>query len=106
LLLLLVFSFQVYSKVFYQHSHILPDGSLVTHAHPFNKGNDNSPVKNHTHTSYEYYIIDNANLLFSVSILSIFLIYAGNKARITIRKTPDKKLYLQITTPGRDPPVA
>lgn len=106
LLLMVVFTCQVYSKAFYQHSHILSDGSVVTHAHPFNKSSDNSPFKRHNHASFEYYILDNANLLFAASIISLLLIHAIKKERIVFRKPPERKLFLNITTPGRSPPIA
>ena len=103
---MVVFAFQVYSKALYQHTHKLADGSVVTHAHPFNKSSDNSPFKSHNHRSFEYFILDHANLLFAISIISLLLIHAIEKERIVLKKLPERILFLKITTPGRSPPVA
>ena len=106
LLLMVVFAFQVYSKALYQHAHKLADGSVVTHAHPFNKSNDNSPFKKHQHASFEYYILENANLLFAISILSLLLIHMIKKEGTLIIKLPEQKDIYITTTSGRSPPIA
>ncbi len=41
------------NKMFYTHSHLLEDGSIITHAHPYDKGADDTPLKSHRHNSFE-----------------------------------------------------
>ncbi len=44
----------VANKTFYTHSHLLDDGTIVTHAHPYDKGADKAPFKSHQHSSIEF----------------------------------------------------
>jgi hypothetical protein len=41
------------NNIFFLHTHVLDDGSIVFHAHPFKKG-DNDNGENHHHSTYEY----------------------------------------------------
>lgn len=51
------------NKAFFSHIHILPDGSIIVHAHPYSKKKqDNSSKKtNHSHTNFSFYVIDQSN---------------------------------------------
>lgn len=40
-----------------QHAHLLTDGCLIYHAHPFNKSADTGPVKSHSHSENELLIL-------------------------------------------------
>ena len=52
------------SNTLYYHSHVTPDGEVISHAHPFNKQNDNQPRKSHHHSKLELLLLfsDNYNL--------------------------------------------
>jgi len=54
--LLVLFGLLTINNTIYQHRHILPDGTVIIHAHPFKTNPDGSPVK-HTHTANEYIIL-------------------------------------------------
>jgi hypothetical protein len=41
------------NSVMYRHSHRLPNGKIVSHAHPYKKGTDDAPAKPHEHTDEE-----------------------------------------------------
>ncbi len=73
LILIVVFAFQIVNKSLYTHSHILAFGQVVTHAHPFDKSDDNGDPKSHRHTQAEMIILDQVNILF-VCILAIILL--------------------------------
>ncbi|MFW5820201.1 MAG: hypothetical protein ACOCWA_02855 [Bacteroidota bacterium] len=103
---MIVFTCQVYSKAFYQHSHVLSDGSVITHAHPFNKSSDNSPFKKHQHTSFELYVLENVNLLFALSITTLVLFLSGKKEIILLKYFPEKESIFLMTSKGRSPPIA
>ncbi|WP_448518521.1 hypothetical protein [Rhodoflexus sp.] len=41
------------NSVMYRHSHRLPDGKIVSHAHPYKRSTDEAPAKPHEHTDKE-----------------------------------------------------
>lgn len=63
-LLLLAFLFQIYNKAIYTHSHLLDDGTIITHAHPYTKTDNSGPVTNHSHTQNQLLLFSIAELLF------------------------------------------
>lgn len=60
----------IVNQSLYVHSHKLETGEIVTHAHPFDQQNDNSPIKSHKHTSLEYLVLRS----FSIFMLSEILV--------------------------------
>ncbi len=58
----------MYNNTVNQHSHRLPNGSLVVHAHPFTKNQNSTPVAKHSHTSSEYTLISFINNIFTLLI--------------------------------------
>lgn len=57
------FIFQIVTKTVYPHIHKLPDGTLVTHAHPYNKSSDSKPIKSHSHASSELILLQNLDFI-------------------------------------------
>lgn len=51
--LLGLWSLMMLNSVLYRHSHRLPNGKIVSHAHPYQKSADNSPAQPHEHTDEE-----------------------------------------------------
>ena len=64
MLFLLIIGFHIFNNIAWQHMHVLSDGTLVTHAHPYNKSADNAPAKQHHHTATEMLILENLEILF------------------------------------------
>ena len=73
LLLVAVMAMLVFNQSFNIHSHRLSDGTIITHAHPFQKSaaDDGEPVSSHEHSHNDYVFLDHFSLLFIV--LAIFL---------------------------------
>ena len=59
----------VTNKAIYSHSHLLADGKVYTHAHPYNKTNDSKPFKTHHHSRAEFLFYENLDILFLFSFL-------------------------------------
>jgi len=70
-LLALLVGFLVVNKTIYIHSHRLDDGTLVTHAHPFNRAADDDPGKTHHHTSTAFLYISNIDHLLPMLLVSV-----------------------------------
>lgn len=64
------------NRMLFIHSHKLADGTVVTHAHPYNKSDDSSPFKSHNHTRAELLFTENSEILFPLLflVIGIFLI--------------------------------
>jgi hypothetical protein len=53
------------------HYHASSDGSLVSHAHPFqSSGEENSPIQGHNHTGFEMILLDSLmTLALAITVL-------------------------------------
>lgn len=93
------------NKVLFMHNHLLPDGRVITHAHPFNKSGESAPYKQHQHSRTEFFFIQHLDLLF----VFILLIIAGHRIFQGIIKTipPDVPCYNEYLAQyqGRAPPA-
>ncbi|MBN2805271.1 MAG: hypothetical protein JXR22_01315 [Prolixibacteraceae bacterium] len=64
-------------KTTFTHTHVLENGELVIHAHPYQKQNDASPFKQHTHSSYQLAMIDNLGTMFILALSPLIILLAG-----------------------------
>ena len=77
--LIAVFAILVNNAVFV-HTHILPDGRVIEHAHPFNSNDRNSDSQpNHHHTSQEFLLLSFIYHFFSsvYTLLIAILFFYG-----------------------------
>lgn len=88
------------NNLIYTHSHILEDGRVITHAHPFDKSSDTDPFKSHLHTSSELIFLANMTFYLPIFILAIisFYIISGKKFNVVA-----KALFQQVQ--GHSPPL-
>ncbi|MBN2521813.1 MAG: hypothetical protein JXB24_01000 [Bacteroidales bacterium] len=105
-ILLALFILQIANNTVYTHTHILADGRIITHAHPYNKTNDSEPFKSHQHNQTELLFFKNLEVLFPFIFLSVVLLIVTGTKRYLIRE-------FQLSTPacilihkGRAPPVS
>lgn len=62
-LLILVMGCLLFNQALYTHTHVLPDGSLVSHAHPFSKKTDGANGKAHQHSGLEIILLEQLDVL-------------------------------------------
>lgn len=86
------------------HTHKLIDGTVVSHAHPYNKTNDSAPIKSHHHTLTELLILEHFEVLF----LSLFIAIALLHVTYFTRRQPQEHHHLKSQhihcASGRAPP--
>lgn len=88
------------------HRHILPNGDIVTHAHPYKKSGDTAPFKTHTHTTSELFLLAGLSkllVIFSIAVATVLF------ARFLKQNTggSDRSFTLFLSTlRGRAPPVS
>ena len=84
-ILFVAMAMQLSGWYLYSHSHMLADGSVITHTHPYNKGADSSPFKSHVHHDIDQVFSDSLQYLV-LAFLVLFLFFqiaeALKKARI------------------------
>ena len=92
-LLLSIYSLILVNNSLFYHSHITSNGKVISHAHPFNKQNDDNPYKAHHHSKLELLLLfsDNYNtneLQSCVKVISItnFDIYLANDEDVVLSK--------------------
>jgi len=81
-------SMLIANKVVFMHQHILPNGKIIFHAHPYHKSNTEEPGKTHSHSEVEFLFIENLELLFlfvfngilviTIRALIFFILESGN----------------------------
>jgi len=106
LLLLPVYLIALGNSISNRHIHILPNGLIISHAHPFEKGD--TPGKNkHNHTQTQYFFYQTFSDLphiseSTTSDVSVILPETETEYRTFI------SLYLSesvSSSPGRSPPL-
>lgn len=92
------------NQALYTHTHVLPDGSIVSHAHPFNKSQESQGGSSHQHSTLEFFLLQNLQILFLASMISMFLLSLyleiGKVCLVRRRYIPAQLIPL----PGRAPP--
>lgn len=106
LLLIAVFSCQIYNKTVYTHSHKTVDGRIITHAHPFSKAADSTPFKSHQHSQIELFLLESLEIFFP-GILGLVLFTLYTDFSKIHQSTPFIiDLYQCYPKHGRAPPIS
>jgi len=106
--LIAIFFGTLFNNTFFFHSHILSNGVVISHAHPFSEKTDSTtPFKSHKHTKYELVLIHMVNsALFLLSFFLIAFSIFAIKSILFVREqigVPQTPLY--VFPLGRAPPV-
>lgn len=104
-LMICVMGAMMVNKAVYFHVHILPDGTAVTHAHPFNKNSETNKGRSHHHSNVELFLFHNLELLFTM-VAAAALVAALSRKAERRWNIPAFLLPAMIPVrPGRAPPV-
>ena len=94
------------NRAFYIHIHVLPNGSVHSHAHPFSKSHNSSGGTGHQHSSLDFFLLDQLDILaFLACALFTLKAFTGVipfGSRIIERLLP----ALVPLSPGRAPPAS
>ena len=104
-LMIAVFGLILVNNALYTHSHIKSDGTLVTHAHPFNKSNDSAPIKKHQHSHAYYLCAESIDILYLISFSFIFFHVIIRKRNLFYSKRRSYLIFWQQSPQGRAPPL-
>ena len=104
-LLCLLFIAQIANRAIYFHSHILGNGTIISHAHPYQKSSDSTPYKKHHHSDYQLLFLQQLDVLFNFAFAT-FAFYQICKRFDYPGKTNNKYISGYLTHRlGRGPPV-
>lgn len=70
--LIVVMGIHSFNSFFNTHSHRLEDGTIVVHAHPYERSSDSSPFENHHHTATELVFL--ASLIHFIPTIVFILV--------------------------------
>ncbi len=73
ILLIVIMTASMINRVVYTHIHILTNGSLVTHAHPFSKSTEGNSASTHQHSNLELFLLDQLDILI-LCVTAAFLL--------------------------------
>ena len=94
------------NKAVYIHAHKLYDGSIIEHAHPYNKSADSKPYKSHNHTKIELLVAQSLDILFLFVFLTYALLVLVRIVNFTFRLQTKYSLSCIILHKGRAPPIS
>lgn len=96
----------IVNQAVFTHSHLLSNGQIISHAHPYDKNNDTKPFKSHHHTKSVILFFENIKILFPVIFLLLTTSMFLQKAKYFL--IPSDKIYTVgiLIKKGRSPPVS
>jgi hypothetical protein len=106
LLLLPMYFIVLGNSISNRHTHILPNGFLVSHAHPFEKG-DTPGKNNHDHTQTQYFFYQSLDNL-SHTIGSEQIDFSVFQSEVEIESKSPISSYISESisfSKGRSPPT-
>ena len=105
---LFLIGFIILNQGYFAHTHQLKNGTVVTHAHPYNKGLDDnkSPFSSHEHSTAEYILISSINVfqLLILFILVFHFIFQKKHEHTSSFSFDLKPVELYRHSSGRSPP--
>lgn len=105
-MLILAIGTLVLNRTLFIHVHILPDGTMVVHAHPSGKTDDQDGGRNHSHTGGELLILQHQDLLYGCETAPEALILPGFDEEREEIVGGMHIMRLPLTRPGRAPPFS
>lgn len=105
ILLGFLFLFQIINNSLYIHAHILSNGEIIYHAHPYDKTNDSEPFKSHHHTTADFLFLQHVNILFRpASTIFMMFIFSLKKILWGIKYLHLVSIFV-LPEYGRAPPI-
>ena len=96
----------VANKAVFMHTHRLNDGTIIEHAHPYNKSADSKPYKSHHHTKAELLFFQNLEILFLFVFVTFASLNLVKKAKHSFYRKTSYTLTCIILHKGRAPPLS
>ena len=105
-LIIAVLAMLLTNQVVFEHSHQLADGTIISHAHPYDKSGDQEPHKQHTHTIAALIFFENLEILFPLVFLFIAGIGFVKRDKYVTGAFKQPSLVPIYSLKGRSPPLS
>ena len=105
LLMVTLIAMLTFNQSVFIHTHQLNDGTVVTHAHPYNKANDSAPIKSHHHTLKEFLNLNHTTVLFLSLCIALASLWFSKHIIKYDSRSPLYQNERLSCSPGRAPPV-
>ena len=105
ILLIVAMAALMINRIVYTHIHVLYNGSVVTHAHPFSKSTEGNPDSSHQHSNPELFLLNQLYpLILFVSAAFILKLFAASTGFI---EPATERLFTAFVphSLGRAPPT-
>lgn len=96
----------IVNEAVFLHIHKLDDGTIIEHAHPYNKSADSQPLKSHHHTNAERLFFQHLKVLFLVTFLTLVLFTLVIKEKVTFGLITNHAYNCINLQEGRAPPLS
>ena len=94
------------NNIAFTHVHQLDDGTIIEHAHPYNKANDSEPIKSHHHSNAELLFFQNIAILFFTAFLTLGVVLFAISKRVAFGLILEHaSTYINLYK-GRAPPIS
>ncbi len=104
-MLILIMGIMLINKAIYTHVHVLPDGSVIVHAHPFSKNTENNKGNSHQHSNLDIFLLEIMSVLFFSTIVASTLELFARSAQFSPPAEAHLFPGLILVSPGRAPPA-
>lgn len=105
ILMIWIIGMFIVNKAIFLHTHKLDNGTVISHAHPYDKSNDSKPYKSHHHTNAELLFFQNIEILFIIGLLTFALFALVEKTNYSSNIITRHTLTCIILQKGRAPPI-
>lgn len=104
-LMILIMGIMLINRAVYTHVHVLPDGSVIAHAHPFSKNTENNKGSSHQHSNLEIFLLEMMNVLIFSTIAACTLELFAQSVRLS--PPAEEQLFPSLipVSQGRAPPA-
>ncbi len=89
---------------FFKHTHVLDNGNIITHAHPYTQESSDDPQPKHDHTKGELIFLSGLSLLLQSFVLSATFQLETTDLLFSAEKAQTYNPQLISSFQGRAPP--
>lgn len=104
-MLIMLMGLMAVNRALYTHVHVLADGTVETHAHPFSKSSEGTGGDSHQHAKVEWILLHNLDLLIITSLAAFVFVPTGGSEPATIRTRTRFSGEPLLLRNGRAPPA-
>jgi hypothetical protein len=76
-----IMAMMIANRAVFMHTHQLADGTIIEHAHPYDRAHDTNPFKSHHHTRTELVFLDSFKVLFPILFFLLTVCFSPVSSR-------------------------